>query len=372
MGRLRQKDHQALLEFLGESYAIRDLDAFPSYVISALRKIVPADIASYNVLHPWRGRVSWVWEPADLSFAAEPIFEPHVHQHPSVVRYQQTRDGRASKISDYLTRSRFHRLELYQEFYRRMGVEYELAIGLPLPRPLVIGIALSRSRVDFSERDRRVLNLLRPHLIQAYRNAEVVSQVNKELALVTKGVEQLSLGVMVLTRDGRVQRVTARAQQWLGEYFGSPGRRRANGLPESLRRWIRQQEADNGDVPAPRKPLVVERPGGRLVVRLLSDPDQSLLLLEEQPSALRPAALEPVGLTRREAEVLIWVAQGKTNVEIGTILGASPRTVQKHLEHIYRKLGVETRTGATVRALELLNMPGRQTHGGLPGRGGEA
>src|SRR3972149_12298406 len=168
MGRLRQKDHQDLLEFLGESYAIRDLDAFPSYVISALRKIVPADIASYNVLHPWRGRVSWVWEPADLSFAAEPIFEPHVHQHPSVVRYQRTRDGRASKISDYLTRSQFHRLELYHEVYRRMGGEFEMAIGLPLPPPLVIGIALSRSRGDFSERDRRVLNLLRPHLIQPY------------------------------------------------------------------------------------------------------------------------------------------------------------------------------------------------------------
>lgn len=60
---------------------------------------------------------------------------------------------------------------------------------------------------------------------------------------------------------------------------------------------------------------------------------------------------ERLGLTRREAEVLTWVADGKTNTEIGVILATSPRTVQKHLEHIFDKLGVETRTAAATRAL---------------------
>ncbi|VUZ84201.1 LuxR family two component transcriptional regulator [Candidatus Methylomirabilis lanthanidiphila] len=59
------------------------------------------------------------------------------------------------------------------------------------------------------------------------------------------------------------------------------------------------------------------------------------------------------GLTRREVEVLTWVAGGKSNTEIGLILGTSPRTVGKHLEHIFEKLGVETRTAAAVRALAL-------------------
>lgn len=56
-------------------------------------------------------------------------------------------------------------------------------------------------------------------------------------------------------------------------------------------------------------------------------------------------------LTPREAEVLLWVAQGKRNAEIGSILGVSPRTVDKHLERIYSKLGVDTRTAAVVRVL---------------------
>ena len=56
-------------------------------------------------------------------------------------------------------------------------------------------------------------------------------------------------------------------------------------------------------------------------------------------------------LTAREAEVLYWVAKGKTNRDIGDILGTSPRTVTKHLEHVFEKLGVETRTAAAGLAM---------------------
>jgi len=63
------------------------------------------------------------------------------------------------------------------------------------------------------------------------------------------------------------------------------------------------------------------------------------------------ARLAALPLTSREREVLDWVAAGKTNRDIATILDASPRTVEKHLERIYQKLGVETRTAAVMRAL---------------------
>jgi len=64
-----------------------------------------------------------------------------------------------------------------------------------------------------------------------------------------------------------------------------------------------------------------------------------------------------LGLTPRAAEVLLWVAQGKTNSDIGTILGISESTVKKHLLEIFAKLGVETRSAATLRALEVLSAP---------------
>jgi DNA-binding NarL/FixJ family response regulator len=70
-----------------------------------------------------------------------------------------------------------------------------------------------------------------------------------------------------------------------------------------------------------------------------------------------------LGLTPRVAEVLLWVAQGKTNADIATILGISESTVKKHLLEIFEKLGVETRSAATLRALEVLSSPRRKEPG---------
>ena len=75
---------------------------------------------------------------------------------------------------------------------------------------------------------------------------------------------------------------------------------------------------------------------------------------EFKPDFSSPAPLMKLGLTPRAAEVLLWVAQGKTNADIGTILGISESTVKKHLLEILEKLGVETRTAATLCALEAL------------------
>jgi DNA-binding NarL/FixJ family response regulator len=65
--------------------------------------------------------------------------------------------------------------------------------------------------------------------------------------------------------------------------------------------------------------------------------------------------LESLGVTPREAEVLLWVAQGKANADVATILGMSEKTVKIHLGHIFSKLGVETRTAAAMRAIEALS-----------------
>jgi DNA-binding CsgD family transcriptional regulator len=353
MERLRQQDLQALLEFLGGIYAIRDLQAFPAHTVSALSKVVRSDITSYNEVNPPRKRIAWVDHPSHVLGGQEEPFKRHMAEHPLIAHYRRTRDGQALKISDFLTRSRFQRLGLYNEFYRRLDVEHQMAFTLPAPWPLVIGIALNRGRQDFSERERLLLNLLRPHLVQAYRNAEAVSQMAQDQALIGQGLETLGRAAMVVTRDGRIRQETARARQWLGEYFRGRARRMDH-LPEAVWRWVRHQEAmlaSQDDVPPAREPLVLEREGKRLVVRLLSGPTQSLLLFEEKQTALEPAAFERLGLTRREAEVLAWVAQGKTNAEIGTILGARPRTVAKHLERIYQKLGIENRTAAAALAL---------------------
>jgi DNA-binding NarL/FixJ family response regulator len=76
------------------------------------------------------------------------------------------------------------------------------------------------------------------------------------------------------------------------------------------------------------------------------------------PDFSSPVPLQSLGLTEREAEVLLWVAQGKSNGDIALLLGMAEKTVKKHMGNIFEKLGLEGRNAATVRALEVLSRRG--------------
>jgi DNA-binding NarL/FixJ family response regulator len=93
--------------------------------------------------------------------------------------------------------------------------------------------------------------------------------------------------------------------------------------------------------------------------RLLRSEQQSKREFKPDFSSYEP--LLTLGLTPRAAEVLLWVAQGKTNADIGVILSISESTVKKHLLEIFEKLAVETRSAATLRALEILGSPHSKT-----------
>ena len=107
-----------------------------------------------------------------------------------------------------------------------------------------------------------------------------------------------------------------------------------------------------------REKGVILRDGDKpLEVRYISqhDDDEYLLRLIDPDRPSETESLrQAVPVTEREAEVLLWIARGKTNREIGTILSLSPRTDNKHLEQVYRKLGVENRTSAAAMALKVL------------------
>ncbi len=86
-----------------------------------------------------------------------------------------------------------------------------------------------------------------------------------------------------------------------------------------------------------------------------SGPDEQLLrLVAEQSGSDEILLRERLSLTSREAEVLLWLSRGKSNRDIAEILGLSPRTVNKHLEQMFEKLGVENRASATALALRIL------------------
>jgi DNA-binding NarL/FixJ family response regulator len=180
----------------------------------------------------------------------------------------------------------------------------------------------------------------------------------------------------VTPHDGRIVWQTPLARQWMQQYFETvrdtvrdtvretkrdpmrdpmrdtlhdPARDTvrevSDATPEALEAWLAGDKA---------APLTIIRGATRLVFTVadMSSSEQWMIVLREESDTARVQALMALlKLTQRESEVLHWVMMGKTNKDIGDILGTSPRTVNKHLEHVFHKLGVETRTAAATMAM---------------------
>jgi DNA-binding CsgD family transcriptional regulator len=319
-------------------------------------------MTSFNEVDASTGKSRAIVSPAgaDRFPGSEEIFERLVREHPYVVNVRRFEDGHAHRLSDFVGRADFRRMAIYNEYYRRIGTEHQVAVALPQTAPMVRGIALSRETRDYSDRERGLLAALAPHMVQAYGNAEALALARRTAGNASAPplggtAPPTDIEVVLLSATGGVLFATPRARRWFASYLGGSSARDAR-LPSKLAAWVRLQRSafEDGDaVPPPRGPLVVQREGARLEVRLAADCGHRALLIRELRRRVQPGGLAALGLSPREAQVLGWVVEGKTNGEIGIILDARPRTVAKHLERIFRKLGVETRTAAAAFALNL-------------------
>ncbi len=152
---------------------------------------------------------------------------------------------------------------------------------------------------------------------------------------------------------GRAVWQTALARQLMQAYFEAP----AGLVPQAMLDWLRAQTALTAAGKEPTSWTVDRSVDGKvrqLVFSLqqrTSDDDWLIVMREVSDAAVVDALLQAFKLTMREAEVLYWVVKGKTNRDIGDILGSSPATVKKQLEHVFEKLGVETRNAAASLAI---------------------
>jgi CheY-like chemotaxis protein/DNA-binding CsgD family transcriptional regulator len=154
--------------------------------------------------------------------------------------------------------------------------------------------------------------------------------------------------ITVRVSDGKLMWQTPLARDLMQRYYGS----QAPQTPEAVLQWLRRNVAQaHSGIEQPR--MGIQQGAKRLSFRLhqqIGDSDGGgdwLIIMQEESdeSVIEVIALS-FKLTPKEAEVLYWVVKGKTNRDIGDIVGSSPMTVKKHLEHIFSKLGVETRTAA--------------------------
>jgi RNA polymerase sigma factor (sigma-70 family) len=237
MHHLSASDLEAALRFVHDAGEETGPDAFPTHVVDQLRALVGCEWGTYCELDRRAKRVLAAFEAPVLGDegASDDTFWRIAGEHPMCRAHLRGRFD-ALKLSDFHTPRSLRRTQLYHDWFKPVGVEYEIEVALPSRLEHTKTFLFDDARRDFGERERTLLNLLQPHLVQLDRNAAL--------------------------------------------------RRRA---------------------------------------------------------AVAPAVET---LTPREQEVLRLVGEGLRNSEIAETLWVSPGTVRKHLENIYAKLGVHTRTAA--------------------------
>jgi DNA-binding NarL/FixJ family response regulator len=185
------------------------------------------------------------------------------------------------------------------------------------------------------------------YVVKPVRAQEVLARLGthvrnaRAVRLAREALDVGGHGVLVVDARDRIAWHSPQARRWLGEFFPD-----AAGADTCVR-WLAATDEDAGLC---RRPA----PDGRtLLARRLGDAGMGevMWLLSVLPAGVTPPSrLASASLTPRETEVLSWIAKGKTNRDVSDILGMSPRTVNKHLEHVFEKLGVETRAAAAALA----------------------
>lgn len=335
--RLRSSDLEAVLAFVGDAQELAGPDAFTSELLVELAALVPCEGVSFEEANVAErvllAKVESPPRPASpydiksLSTEAWAVMDAS----PIGAHRRRTGDFSMVKWSDLFGRSQRLRHEAQPECLLIDMASVWLAPSLIHK----ISLVFTSERRDFTERDRLVVNVLRPHLIALYRAAGVRRLLTGALAGLERVSDQEGRGVLLRGRNGSLEFVSPRARALLTAYFGKSGPR----LPPQLETWVHAQaKRPDRSATTPASPFVLARSGRRLVVEA-AGPALSLLLLAEEATLQVP-------LTPREWDVMRCVAAGKSNAEIAGLLWIAPTTVRKHLENIYDKLGVHSRTAA--------------------------
>lgn len=292
---------------------VDDLSDYPEAATRALRCLMPCGHCGYNAIDLDSGQAIVVADPPGTVFHGGPEALAELgHQNPLIVR-ALAGDRSVLRLSDHITRRELHRTQLYQDVYRRIALEYQLGVQLPpIGHSLgrsgeFVGLSLARERCDFTAEERLLLGLVQPHFAGTLQRLH-------ELALaqaIRSGLAHDDAGwLLLVTADDIVAWASEGADEALGACVGE----------------------------------LLHLAGRSVTVRRVPDAYPGLdalhIALRQRPSR---EALRELGLSKRQAEVWDLASRGLTAQGIADELCLSRRTVEKHLEAIYARLGVRSR-----------------------------
>jgi hypothetical protein len=298
MARLKHSQLQALSNTLLELYSPCLLADLPAHIFTALRHHFSCDsyyydefvgqiavrlaythvrnygdvfsqaararrLAAILARRAWRSRRVRVQSP-ELRFDKN-VFIQFMDQHPLIQATIKDRIQGSQKISDYLTLNQWKRTDLWNNFFRPEGLNYQLA-HLTLNEGPQLGLALNRTKRDFSEEERRIFDLLMPHFVQKFRTSRLFSHLSD-------AAEAGAQACLVVDSTGRILFETGKAVDLSAEYFGHNG-----SLPTPIRDWLKGRASglkDSNGLASTFQDFSIRRGPRKLIIRSLSPFDES-------------------------------------------------------------------------------------------------
>ncbi len=201
------------------------------------------------------------------------------------------------------------------------------------------------------------------YIVKPIRPAEVLARIDAQLLLARNlqraedSLNHIAFGALVFDSSGLITWLTATAVKILNDCFPDTpltSYTASNGdfLPKPIMAQLSFLSTQSAAIDSKStKTIDIGNDfSGKIISRDFNC--EYIMLIQKRTQQWDLSSLKgSFGLTVREAEILMWISKGKTNKEVGLILNTSPRTVNKHLEHVFEKLGVPTRTAAVVKVL---------------------
>ncbi len=352
--KLSNSDLRVCLEALPGLYGHCSTADYPNRLLPLLHRLVPCEHISYNDFD--ERRQCYIIR----SYPERPEIQPLVGQlahflptHPLFEHYSKFNQS-PLRISDVTSDRQFQETAVYREYFQALRVKRQMIAMVGRHEQARIALTFNRGHRDFSGRDCAVLSFLSPHIAQAYRNALAFETIAVDMEDIGAGLTSINRAVILAQRDGKIRWMSPLAGDWLKELFPENDLS-AGGLPAILTRWLNLgAETKNSVREGLSEMHLPSKDGGKFVLHCGETAKGELAIgLVREHGRIKRAVEQRYDLTSREGEILHWLSESKTYPETAMILNISVRTVEKHVEHILQKLGVENRLAAQRLAWEL-------------------
>jgi len=347
---LSPADEAPVRELIGAVTAARSVDEYVANTLEGLLALVPSVDVSWNEVNALEQSAHIVIRPDPTRYEhLVSRFAALAHEHPIVRHVQQTNDSRTHLLDDFMPREEFEATALYREIFEVLGIESQMVLPLPAPPGVALGFACNRDGTGFSERDRLIMDTLRPYLVHGYRAA----QLREGSKLMRNALSATGWSVALVSQDGEVAELTEGTTEVLHDV--GVDLRQGGHIPDALEpTFVETVNGYDRHRPAvPSRRVVLSDAHSGAAGSVIPSPAGPHVVLVSSARTAETGRLAAAGLTPRQIDVAVALSEGGTNRQIARRLGVAEGTVKKHLETVYRALDVDNRASAvaTVRSL---------------------